>query len=76
MNSTNQLHKEVPVLIDEISSTEYYIGTSRDFSIQSAAKWRIKRIWKVGTVWLTGYPDGDQGFNYIWDNRLSYIYKI
>lgn len=76
MNETNPIKRESPVLIDELSAEEFYIGTSRDYSIQSAPKWKIKRIWKVGSVWMTGYPNGDQGFNYVWDDRLSYVYKI
>jgi hypothetical protein len=64
-----------PMLVDEVSDTEYYIGTSRRFSEQTDKKWRIQRIWKVGSVWYFGYPDGDQSFNYIWASRYGYTYK-
>jgi len=64
-----------PMLIDEVSDTEYYIGTSRNTSDQPFNKWRIQRIWKMGSVWNFGYPDGDQSFNYVWSNRYGYTYK-
>ena len=64
-----------PMLVDEVSDTEYYIGTSRRFSEQTDEKWRVQRIWKVGNVWNFGYPDGDQSFRYVWADRYGYTYK-
>ena len=61
-----------PFLVDEVSETEYYIGTSRRFSAQTDKKWRIERIWKVGSVWNFGFPDGDQSFNFQWALRFGY----
>jgi len=63
------------VLVDEFSSTEFFIGTSKSFSDPNKANWRIKRIWKLGSVWKFGYPLGSQDFNFVWDDRLSYDYK-
>ena len=58
------LHYRVkpPMLIDEVSSTEYYIGVSRNGSDTSKSFWRIQKIWKIGNIWNFGYPDGDQDF--------------
>ena len=64
-----------PFLVDEVSSIEFYIGRSRNSSDPLQSTWRIQKIWQVGTVWNIGYPDGDQGFNYQWSNRLGYTYK-
>ena len=64
-----------PMLVDEVSSTEYYIGVSRNGSVTSRPFWRIQKIWKIGSVWNFGYPDGDQDFKYEWDNRYSYTYS-
>lgn len=64
-----------PFLVDEISSTEYYIGTSRNSSDQNASTWRVWRIWQSGSVWNFGYPDGDQAFKYQWSARFGYTYK-
>ena len=62
------------VLVDEMSNTEIYIGTSRTFNDRSGNIWRIKRYWKIGNVWFSGFPNGNQDFMYKWDDRLSYSY--
>ena len=64
-----------PMLVHEVSDTEYYIGTSRRFSAEDDEKWRIQRIWKVGAVWNFGYPNGDQSFSYQWSGRFGYSYS-
>ena len=63
-----------PMLVDEVSSTEFYIGTSRQYSDESEPIWRIQKIWKTGNVWRFGYPDGDQNYKYIWGSRYTYTY--
>jgi hypothetical protein len=63
------------LLVDETSTTEYYIGTSRSFSDPGKPNWRIKRIIKIGNIWKSQYPNGDQRFQFIWDDRFSYIYS-
>jgi len=61
-------NKDAVMLVDELTSTEYYIGTSINRADQSKSTWRIKRIWKIGTVWHFGFPqpnpkyDGNQEF--------------
>jgi hypothetical protein len=62
------------ILVDELSTTEYYIGTSKSFNDMARPNWRIKRIVKIGNVWKFQYPDGKQDFIFIWDDRLSYSY--
>ena len=65
-----------PFLVHEVSTTEFYIGTSRNFSDQSAPSWRIQKIWQDGGgVWNFGYPDGDQNFKYEWSARFGYTYN-
>ena len=58
-------------LIDEQSSEEYYIGVSTNGRDTSKPNWRIKKIWRDGTVWKIQFPDGDQSYLYVWDNRIS-----
>jgi len=71
-----QQHNYDPImLVDESSATEYYVGTSRNSSNPSAENWRIKRIWKIGNVWKFGFPNGDQSFKFIWDDRYGYTYS-
>jgi len=62
------------MLVDEMSATEYYVGVSDRFKDPSKPYWRIKRIWKIGSVWHFGFPNGRQDYKYIWDERLSYTY--
>jgi hypothetical protein len=73
--STQAINIEPSILIDAVSDTDFYIGTSRSFNNPGAANWRIKRVWQVGTVWLSGYANGDQGFTFIWDSRIGYVYS-
>jgi hypothetical protein len=71
------MYKIDPVmLVDEISATEFYIGISKNRSSMNTPHWRIKKIWKDGSVWHFGFPDGDQNFDFIWNDRLLYIYEM
>lgn len=66
---------EPTTLIDQVSTTEFFLGTSRSFKDLAKPNWRIKRIWQVGTVWFEGYPNGNQDFVFIWDSRGIYAYS-
>lgn len=63
------------MLIDEVTTTLYYIGWSKNGTDASKHNWRIKKIWKIGTVWHFGFPNGDEDFNYVWNNRAGYSYR-
>jgi hypothetical protein len=65
---------EPSMLVDETSSTEIYIGVSNNGKNANASTWRIKRINKIGNVWNIGFPDEDQTYTFIWNNRYSYNY--
>lgn len=67
-------NSELRKLIEEVSSTEYYIGISESFVNIYEAIWQIKKISKTGDVWTIQFPNGDQSFNYIWNNRAGYTY--
>jgi hypothetical protein len=63
------------MLVDENSATEYYIGISKSFRDTSMAIWQIRKVRKSGNVWYVAeYPNGDQDFKYIWNNRIGYTY--
>lgn len=65
-----------PMLVDEVSDTEFYIGVSRNTADQTHFKWRIQHIVKGGNVWrITEFPNGDQGFKFQWSARYGYTYK-
>jgi len=66
---------EPTTLIDQVSSTDFYLGMSKSFKDPAIANWRIKRIWQVGTVWHEGYADGIQDFVKVWDLRATYVYS-
>jgi len=78
--NTQERNRDAVMLVDELTSTEYYIGISWNRADQSKPTWRIKRIWKIGTVWHFGFPledpkhDGNQEFKWVWDNRYGYTY--
>lgn len=74
--NTYQHKIEAPMLIDEVSSTEYYVGESNNTKDINKNNWRIKRIWKVGFVWYMGFPNGNQDYDFVWDDRDTYIYYM
>jgi len=75
MDNLQLFNLEAPMLVDEISTTEYYIGVSENTKNTSQPNWRIKKISKSGTTWLFEFPNGDQDFKYAWDLRLSYDFS-
>ena len=63
-------------LIDEVSGEEFYIGVSINGRNTSKAIWKIKKIWKDGTMWRIEFPNGDQSYKYVWDDRITeYTYQ-
>jgi hypothetical protein len=63
------------LLVDELSSTEFYVGRSINSNDTSKANWRIERIQKIGSTWKFEFPDGNQSYDFIWDNRFTYSYN-
>lgn len=79
MLGTTDINVQAPniqpyVLVDG-SGTTTYTGISISFNAQGVAVWQIKKEWKVGNVTYMGFPNGDQGFNFIWNLRTSYTYQ-
>jgi len=71
-----QSHKiEAILLVYEASSTEYYIGTSRNDKDTGRPYWRIKRVIKIGNEWNFQFPNGDQSFKYVWQDKFTYVYQ-
>ena len=62
---------EAHSLIDEVSSDEIYIGISSNGRAIDKPIWKIKKIWKDGTIWRVQFPDGDQTFSYTWNDRIG-----
>jgi abortive infection bacteriophage resistance protein len=74
-NDDIAIHYDPTKLVDEISSTEIYIGISNNDNNETASTWQIKKIWQDGTVWKFEYPNGKQDFIYAWSNRFGYDYE-
>jgi hypothetical protein len=75
-NINNQVFTyESIVLVDEASSGTTYIGTSINSNVTGSANWRIKKVWKDGTVTRSEFPDGDQSYKFVWDDRAGYTYQ-
>jgi hypothetical protein len=66
---------ESPMLIDEVSSNEIYIGVSANSKDISKDTWKIKRICKSGSEWSIGFPNGSQEFGFAWDCRFGFTYS-
>lgn len=72
--NTLSFNYEPVKLVDVVSSTVIYIGTSETSNSESSPIWQIKKIWQDGTVWRFQFPTGDQSFSHVWANRASLTY--
>lgn len=74
---SEQIYTIEPIkLVDEVSTTLFYIGVSLNGGDTSKPSWRIKKISKEGSVWkTTQFPDGKQSYSFVWDDRGTYNYK-
>lgn len=69
------VNKESYVLTDVVDSDEIYVGTSQRGYKPDVECWRIKKLWKEDTIWYMGFPDANQSFAFIWDERKQYNYS-
>jgi hypothetical protein len=74
LSGNTEIYIEPYVYVDS-SGTTTYTGTSQSFSDIGAPIWKIKKEWKVGNVTYMGFPNGNQDFVFIWNNRSGYTYK-
>lgn len=58
---------------DEASGSVTYKGYSGQ-SNGAAPLWRIQKIETSGDVTTVKYPDGDQTFKFVWNDRATYTY--
>jgi hypothetical protein len=64
------------MLVDQFSPGEIYIGISVNGNDGAAPVWKIKKILLDGTVWKFQFPNGDQSYSFVWDDRISgYTYQ-
>lgn len=65
---------ESPTLIDEVSSSEIYLGYAVAGTSANDSSWKIKQIKQVGTIWTQKYPNGDENYIYKWADRTTLTY--
>jgi hypothetical protein len=63
---------QTPDLVDEVSSTLYYLGwTDIGISATSEAKFRVARMQKTGNVWQKMWANGSRRYDQVWDDRAD-----
>jgi hypothetical protein len=65
----------MPILIDEVSSTETYIGTANQGIEETASDWQIMKMTVVGTVTDFKVPAGVKPKHGVWADRTTYTYE-
>lgn len=66
-----------PMRIDDVNGdgSLVYIGyCERPGTLNTEAKWKLKKVVVAGTVTTITYAEGNTSFNFVWDNRTSYNY--
>lgn len=51
-----------------------YVGFAVPGTLNSDAKWKIKKITEVGTTTTIQYADNDYKFDNVWDDRATLTY--
>lgn len=54
-----------------------YVGSTKPGNIKSASKWKIQKITYDANDNPTDiqWPNGDNSFSYVWDDRATYTYS-
>lgn len=76
--STQQLLESFTLysqLIDEVGADTTYQCVAEPGCLTSEAKWRIRKILKVGTVTTVTWADGNAEFDNKADDRLTLSYS-
>ncbi len=71
VDSLNLISSVGSLRVDQASSTIIYLGQAAYGSLESEAKWQIKKIDTSSGVSIT---NASNGFNQIWNNRASLTY--
>jgi len=61
--------------LDQVSDILVYKAYALTGSLTSESTWSIAKYAKSGDVWTTTYPNADDTYSYIWNDRLSYLYS-
>jgi len=74
-NDVTTYNLEPYILIDGLTGSTRYIGISISTGDVNGRVWKIKKEWVVGNVRYMGFPDGNQAYEFVWNDRASYTYK-
>lgn len=66
---------EKSIRIDEVSSTEIYIGEAAVKVAESSSAWRIRKFSTVGTVTKMLWADGNELYDNVWTDRATLTYS-
>lgn len=61
--------------IDSVDNLTTYIGYSKINTDSSLANWKIVKVVETDEKSILTWANGNQLFDKIWDNRLSYTYS-
>lgn len=61
--------------IDEVSATLTYIGEAEIGTVDTAFKWKIKRMNKTGNVTAIEWADGNDKADNQWSDRANLSYS-
>lgn len=63
----------VSLILDQVSSTLFYVGEANIASLTSSPVWRIRKI-DTSTGVSIKWADGNSNFDNVWDNHTSLTY--
>lgn len=62
-------------IIDASGGDVIYRGYAPIGTGQGEAGWRIERETTADGITITEYPQGDMSYNFVWDDRKTYVYS-
>lgn len=62
-------------IIDASTEGTVYRGYAPISTGQGEPGWRIERETTANGITITEYPQGDMSFNFVWDDRTTYLYS-
>jgi len=65
---------EYDIIIDKTDTDNYYVGYGLAGALITDAKWKIKKMPKIGAIEGARWADGSTKMNKVWTQRASYAY--
>ena len=74
INAGGDVAQNYTTEVDTTDPDVTYVGEAAIGSITSSPVWRIQKVEKVGTIISVTFADSNDGFDNVWDDRLSLTY--